>query len=150
MFKFIKDIFKKDKQIAFLDGDQDVKPLIEVYTKYLKGIETHCVRQASVECAPKVFKDQPFNKIYLEGFAKGKEVTDKFIAGMIQKSIADGYTTIIVVSNDYDFFDIFKMALIMNPDHKNIKFKLITPKKCAGRIKEIENTSTIEIIKARG
>lgn len=69
------------------------------------------------------------NKIYLVGYSKGKEVVDKFIGAYIQKALSDGYTDITVVSSDYDFIDIFKMALVLNPTiDNNVSFRMIIPK----------------------
>jgi len=86
------------------------------------------------------------NKIYLRGYATGKEIVDKFIGAYIQKSLAEGYTEIIVVSSDFDFIDIFKLALELNPTVKNVSFKIIVPN-ARGRLSEVETSTNIEIIK---
>lgn len=121
---------KKSKKIAFLDGDNPLPHILSVYEKHLKGIETHLVRAlAQEDKEPKILKKAPeaINKIYLRGLTKGKEITDKFIGAYIQKAIQDGYTEITVVSMDYDFIDIFKMAVILNPLATNVLFRIIVP-----------------------
>jgi len=89
---FFKQLFKsKPKKIAFLDGDQPLPGMIAAYEKYLKGTETHLVRAINGhqgnDREPKILRgDLGFNKIYLSGYARGKEITDKFIATMSRKS----------------------------------------------------------------
>lgn len=143
----IKEYFKRDKSIAFIDGDQPIPPLLEVYNKYLKNTETHFVRAILSDAnPPKALKKTGFNKIYLRDLSAGKECTDKFIAAFIQKSLQEGYTNITVVSSDYDFVDIFKMAAQLNPNAK-VSFRLIVPR-AEGKLKEIPNKfMNIEIVK---
>lgn len=119
----------KPKRIAFLDGDQPLPQILDAYHEHLKGVETHLVRvMADGHNEPKILRhENDFNKIYLYGYTTGKEVTDKFIGANIQKAISDGYTEITVVSSDYDFIDIFKLAVTLNPKLKTINFKLIVP-----------------------
>lgn len=126
---FSKWFPKKAKRIAFLDGDNPLPQILACHAKYLIGIETHLVRaMGSEHKEPKILKNtQNINKIYLRGMALGKEVTDKFIGAYIQKAIQDGYTEITVVSQDYDFIDIFKMAVLLNPEAAELSFRIIVP-----------------------
>lgn len=136
----------KVKRIAFIDGDQPLPKAIEAYKKYLVGVETHLIRlHPSNHSEPKILKDmEGFNKIYLSGISPGKENVDKFIAAYIQNSIVDGYTEITVVSNDFDFIDIFKMAMILNPEVQNVSFRIIVPHG-TGRICEIHDNQIANI-----
>jgi hypothetical protein len=121
---------KQIKKIAFLDGDNPLPPILEVHAKYLKGIETHLVRAVrDGDNQPRTLKkaDPSINMIYLRGYSAGKEITDKFIGAYIQKAIQDGYEEITVVSQDYDFVDIFKMAVVLNPMAAKLSFRIIVP-----------------------
>lgn len=126
MFNWFKP---KKKSIAFIDGDQSLPVMVKIHQKYLHGVETHLVRLMSGNAEePKCLRQTVgINKIYLSGYRVGKENTDKFIASYIQKSVQEGYTDITVVSSDYDFIDIFKMALALNPNAAKINFRLIVP-----------------------
>jgi hypothetical protein len=97
---------------------------------------------------PKIFAKtegiQDINKIYLTGFSTGKEIVDKFIAAFIQDSIVAGYTDITVVSNDFDFIDIFKLAMVMNPEISDVSFRIIVPSG-SGRICEIHENQIANI-----
>lgn len=120
------------RKIAFIDGDQDVIHNLGAYHKHIKGngYETHFITITTTPNKVKALAKEPkFNVINLGGMnlASGKEVTDKYIAAYIQKAVADGYNDIIVVSNDYDFVDIFKMSAQLC-DMSKIHFKLIAPK----------------------
>ena len=124
---------KAVKKIAFLDGDQGLPQIIEAYEKYLIGTETHLVRAFSENIAagnkePKILRKlENVNKIYLSGYTARKEIVDKFIGAYIQKAIQNGYKHITVVSSDYDFIDIFKMAVILNPEMTDLTFRIIVP-----------------------
>lgn len=152
MFTLLKWFSKKQpKRIAFIDGDQDLPKVLDVYQNHLKGIETHLIRaKQDHHNAPKLLRKEiaGLNKIYLSGFTAGKEIVDKFIAAYIQDAIINGYTEITVVSNDFDFIDIFKMAMILNPEVKNVSFKIIVPKG-SGRICEVHDNqiANISIVK---
>jgi hypothetical protein len=88
------------------------------------------------------------NKIYLGGFSTGKEVTDKFIGAYIQKAISDGYTHISVISSDYDFIDIFKLAIVLDDRAKNLTFRMIVPTKASKRLNEMpDRLLNIEIVR---
>ena len=136
------------KSIAFLDGDQDLKSMVAAHSMYLKGIETHLVRvQDPKNNEPKVLRKViGINKIYLvPEYKTGKEIVDKFIGAYIQKSVSEGYNHITVVSSDYDFIDIFKMALVLNPDiADDVTFRIIVPhpmgtlKRCPPKLRNIE------------
>jgi len=127
MFKLF---YVKPTKIAFLDGDNPLPCILDAYAKHLRGVETHLVRALrGEENPPKILakSSEKINKIYLRGLTAGKEVTDKFIGAYIQKAINDGYKEITVVSMDYDFIDIFKMAIQLNPQATNVTFRIIIP-----------------------
>jgi hypothetical protein len=141
--------FFKTKRIAFLDGDQPLPGVLAAHAKYLRGIETHLIRQQTYDAnEPKVLRELDqglgIDKIYLRGYKTGKEVTDKFIGAYIQKSITEGYREITVVSSDYDFIDVFKMAVQMDSSAAKITFRLIVPNpqgklaKLTGKVMNIE------------
>jgi len=147
MFKWFKP--KAIKKIAFLDGDQQLAGLLDAYGKYLVGTETHLIR---LECAthaePKILrKVLDINKIYLSGLSGGKEIVDKFIAAYIQKAVHDGYGHITVVSSDYDFIDIFKMAVILNPEAADVTFRIIVPHAQGRMVDTPDKIANIEIVK---
>ena len=80
------------------------------------------------------------------------KTTDKFIAMMIAQKIKDGYTDFTVISGDTDFVDIFKMAMIANPE-MSFNFRFIIPK--GSLVKESSNYTTwddteckLEIVRA--
>jgi hypothetical protein len=149
--RFLKLFRKPQKQIVFIDGDQGIPGIIAAYHKYVKGtgIETHMVRQIpSGQNPPKIFQDLgEMNKVFLNGYTQGKEITDKFIGASIQKAVTDGYTHITVISSDYDFIDIFKMAVMIDPNAQNVTFRMIIPNP-SGRLKDLgDRIANIEIIK---
>lgn len=131
MLSTVKSWFKKaPRKIAFLDGDQPIPGIIAAHQKYLKGVETHLVRlEHESRNEPILLRniDKDINKIYLRGYTNGKEVVDKFIGAYIQKALSDGYTDITVVSSDYDFIDIFKMAVQLNPSAAAVTFRMVIP-----------------------
>lgn len=141
---------KPVKKIAFLDGDQPLTRTIATYHKYLVGTETHLIRFMPVGMQPpQVLRDpklDAINKIYLEGYSAGKEVVDKFIGSYIQKSIDEGYKHITVVSSDYDFIDIFKMAMMLNPAAGDVTFRMLVPN-AQGRMVGATSALNIEIVK---
>ena len=141
---------KPVKKIAFLDGDQPLPRTIAAYHRYLVGTETHLVRYLPVgHSAPQSLRDpklDAINKIYLEGYTAGKEIVDKFIGSYIQKSIDDGYKHITVVSSDYDFIDIFKLAMMLNPAAGDVTFRMIVPN-AQGRMIDATSELNIEIVK---
>lgn len=147
-------VFKKpEKSIAFLDCDQPIPPVLLAKDKYLQNYsQVFSIRHSTAATAPKSLRDRPdINQIYLEGFRRKAETTDKFIAMLIQNAVRDGYSTITVVSADYDFIDIFKMCITINDlPNASLKFKLIVPY-IHNRLEEskwLESKSNIEIIKA--
>lgn len=150
MLKSFFKLFKKQKSIAFLDGDQPLVRVVHAYNKHLKNVETHLVAAFAPNTnEPHILRDiTTVNKIYLRGYRARKETTDKFIGARIQKAVSEGYTDITVVSADYDFIDIFKMVSIIN-NTKNLTFKLIV---CMheDRIEKYQETATtnIQIINA--
>lgn len=142
MLSTIKSWFKKPlRKIAFLDGDQPLPGIIAAHQKYLKGVETHLVRlENDGPKEPVLLRnvDKSINKIYLRGYTNGKEVVDKFIGAYIQKALSDGYSEITVVSSDYDFIDIFKMAVQLNPSSVGVTFRMIVPHG-QGRVCDLPN-----------
>ena len=152
IFRFLRP--KAVKKIAFLDGDQALVGIVSAYQKYLVGTETHLVRALTglnrnnpTSREPKILRDLTINKIYLEGYTRGKEIVDKFIGACIQKAIGDGYKHITVVSSDYDFIDIFKMAVVLNPAVTDVTFRIIVPH-AQGKLAEIpDQISNIEIVR---
>lgn len=150
MFKFL-DIFRKPKKIAFIDGDQNIPQMLKAYTKYVAntGTETHFIKlKEENHNEPKVLKKyQDMNKIFLSGMTSGKEVVDKFIGAYIQRAVSEGYKEITVISCDYDFIDIFKMAVRVDPNASKVTFRMIIPK-AQGRACELPSQLlNIEIIK---
>lgn len=152
MFSVFKKFFQKPvKKIAFIDGDQDVQSLLNAYTKHVAntGTETHFIRMKREEHSePRQVKNRTdFNKIYLSGLTAKKEVVDKFIAAYIQRAISEGYHEISVISSDYDFIDIFKMAVMIDEKANNVKFRMIVPK-AKGRMADTpDQMFNIQIIK---
>ena len=157
MFKQIAKWLKREqlpqvKKIAFIDGDQPLPGVLAAYEQYVAntGTETHLVRAFTGGKPPRILgKDnlKEINKVYLRGYATGKEVTDKYIAGMIQKAVADGYNHITVISSDYDFLDIFKMAVQINPALKTATMRLIVPH-ATGKMARVEaQVANVEVIK---
>lgn len=138
----------KKKSIAFIDGDQFNKSTVKIYNKHCDKVETYYIRllNEGKNSRPKFVDNCKFHKIWLKGYAYGKEVVDKYIAVAIQKAICDGYNHITVVSNDYDFVDIFNMINLINP-YSQFSFRIIseTP---IGRMKNSPSKiNNIEIIK---
>ena len=142
---------KPIKKIAFIDGDQPIPTLIHAYENHLKGTNSEIlfVRQSSTGLAPKAVRSkmQGVNVILLSGYSTGKEVVDKFIAGYIQLAVCEGYEEITVVSSDYDFIDIFKMAVKINPIAGTIKFRLVIPQANGKTLDLPDQLLNIEIIK---
>lgn len=115
------------------------------------GTETHFVRATGHECTNITKRlrgvSNDINITYLMGYRTGKEVVDKFIAGYIHRAVAEGFDEITVVSSDYDFVDIFKMATQINTLSNDVTFKLIDPQSNP-RIDSLPNKIVnIEIIK---
>jgi hypothetical protein len=149
MFTKFLSLFKPQRKIAFLDGDQPLPGILAAHQKYLLGIETHLVRLRGENTGePRLLrKVTGINKIYLTGYSTGKEVTDKFISAYIQKALHDGCTDITVVSSDYDFIDVFKLAVQLNPTAFDVSFRLIVPT-AIGRLGGLpEKMLNIEIVK---
>jgi hypothetical protein len=143
--------FEKTKKIAFIDGDQPIPTLLSAYTKYVAntGTESHFIKaKKSSENEPKALRNNSdLNKIYLEDLSTGKEVVDKFIGAYIQKAVSEGYKEITVISSDYDFIDIFKMAVQLDPNAGQVLFKLIVPHP-QGKVCELpEKMLNIEVVK---
>lgn len=141
----------KCKKIAFIDGDQPIPLLLKAYDEHIAGTgtETHFIRLLAKGTAePKALrKIDSFNKIYLEGLTSGKEVVDKFIGAYIQRAVSEGYSEITVVSSDYDFIDIFKMAVQVDPSAASITFRMIIPR-AVGRLADLPpKIMNIEIVK---
>jgi hypothetical protein len=139
---------KQVRKIAFLDGDQPLPGILAAHHKYLQGVETHLVRlKAESAGEPHLLRKRvDINKIYLSGYSTGKEVTDKFIGAYIQKAVQEGYEDITVVSSDYDFLDIFKMSVVLNPAASEITFRIIIPNARGKLIDLPEKILNIEIV----
>lgn len=133
----------KVKKIAFIDGDQNQSRGIAAYHTYFKSTETHFVTTNTVP--NRVTAIAAINVVRLQGYRVGKEVTDKYIGACIQKAICAGYRDISVVSSDYDFIDIFKMAILLNPDVTDIVFRMVVPKP-KGRICTTKSTVNIQVV----
>jgi hypothetical protein len=159
MKKFLLKFFKKPvRKIAFIDGDQPMGETLYAYERFIadEGYETHFVRlRPSGHSEPKVLRKydgvKDFNKIYIpqgQHFVS-KEVVDKFIGAYIQKSISDGYDEIAVISSDYDFVDIFKMAAMIDESATNLTFRLIVPSPSARHAGLPFKINNIEIVKVK-
>lgn len=149
MFAKLLAKFKKTRKIAFLDGDQPLPGILAAHQKYLLGIETHLVRlRGEGTGEPHILREvSGINKIYLTGYTTGKEVTDKFIGAYVQKALLENFTDITVVSSDYDFIDVFKMAVQLNPSAAKVTFRLIIPA-VQGKLANLpERIRNIEIVK---
>ena len=149
--RFLKLFQKSQKRIVFIDGDQGIPNLISAYQKYVKGTgtETHLIRQIQGGVnPPRALRNMTeLNPVYLHGYTSGKEIVDKFIGASIQKAISDGYIHITVISSDYDFIDIFKMAVMVDPSATNVSFRMIIPNP-TGRLVDLgDKIANIEIIK---
>lgn len=140
-------VIKPKPLLILMDGDQSIPDLFRSYRKYIKNLdnyETRFIRYGG--SFPKILKTFPeIQCTYLQYLSHSKEVVDKFIFGLIQTEISNGYTNIAIISSDYDFIDIFKMSNIINA-HKNIKFTLVVPKP-RGRLSEINSNENIEVVK---
>ena len=144
MFVRIRSWFApRVKKIAFIDGDQGFRPSLRAYEKFLKGTETHFVTTNTIPNLVSRIKE--INSIRLEGYRTGKEVTDKYIAAGIQKALGAGYRDVTVISSDYDFIDIFKMAVRLNPDMSDVVFRMVVPKP-KGRICTTQSTVKIQVV----
>ena len=143
-----------EKRIAFIDGDQPIPSLLSAYRKYIENTNTTTffVRVKDDRFKePKSLKrfGPTLNRVFLSGFSKGKEITDKYIAAAIQKAITDGYTHITVVSSDYDFVHIFKLAVAVEPKAVDLTFRLLVPN-AQGRMKDCPaQISNIEVVKLK-
>jgi hypothetical protein len=134
LINWIRSLFGEPqvRKIAFIDGDQPLPGLLECYEKCVLGTKTDTffIRVAAEGANPpkimKKFKD--VTSVMLVGYTTGKEVVDKYIGASIQKAIADGYTEITVISGDYDFIDIFKMAMKIDDRANTVKFNMIIPR----------------------
>ena len=122
-------------RLIIFDGDQSINPIMKVHDKIISKIPKDKVRIEFVkmhyigESPPKILKKFPhINFVPLSGFSAKKEVVDKWIGIRIQQAIDAGCQQISVVSSDFDFVDIFRMILMMNPTKKNLNFTLIAPK----------------------
>ena len=152
MIKLLKKFFRKEKRIAFLDGDQPIPAILSAFDRYVKGTktQTYLIRlQPAKHDEPKSLRniDPDINKVYLQGYRTGKEATDKFIGQWIQKALTDGYTHITVVSSDYDFIDTFKMCAQLN-DVEEITFRLIVSMHAEQIDKYKSKVTNVEIIDA--
>ena len=150
MLNKLLTLFKRTRKIAFLDGDQPLPGILAAHQKYLLGTQTHLVRLRGENAGePHILREVTgINKIYLTGYSTRKEVTDKFIGAYIQKALQDGFTDITVVSSDYDFIDVFKLAILLNPAASKVTFRLIIPSVKGAKLEALpEKLLNIEIVK---
>jgi predicted RNA-binding protein with PIN domain len=149
VFNKLLNLFRK-KKIAFIDGDQSIQHSLKIYKKYLANTntETHLIKLLPPgHNQPKLLKNVDFNKIYISEYTSSKECVDKFIGAYIQHAVSAGYQEITVVSSDYDFIDIFKMASMIDQRAKKITFRLIVPQ-AKGRLNDLPpKFRNIEVIK---
>lgn len=145
--KIQKQIIKP--KLIIMDGDQPLPEIFSAYKKYVMNLdnyETRFIRYGGGGYFPKILKKFPeIQCTYLLHLSHSKEVVDKFIFGLIQTEISNGYIEFAVISSDYDFIDIFKMSNIIN-SHKNIKFTLVVPRP-RGRLVETTSSENIDVIK---
>jgi hypothetical protein len=141
----------RTKKIAFIDGDQPIPGALNAYQKYIAntGTETHFIRmQPTYHQEPKMLRGRnDINRIYLSGLTAKKEVTDKFIGAYIQRAVSEGYREITVISNDYDFIDIFKMAVQVDSAASKVTFRMIMPKAQGRAVDLPAKMLNIEVIK---
>ena len=141
----------RTKKIAFIDGDQNIPMALKAYEKYVAGTgtEAHFIKMKEADQnEPKLLRNvSGLNKIYLAGMTAGKEATDKFIGAYIQRAVSEGYREITVISNDYDFIDIFKMAVQVDSAASKVTFRMIMPR-AQGRAAALPSKLlNIEVIK---
>lgn len=134
-------------ELVIIDGDQPLSQMIDATTQYVNPLSHKCdielIRMQNFkEKIPRILKRFPYKVVLLKGFSPGKEVTDKFIAMRCQQALREGYSKITVISNDYDFIDIFKMLNVLN--NTNVKFTLVAPK-ASGRLSKTNNKQNISI-----
>jgi hypothetical protein len=153
MLTKLKSFFTKKqsiKKIAFIDGDQEHKRTLAAYLLHVvdTDTETHLIRAGSKTDVPRAYRHhKEINQICLKGYTSGKEIVDKYIGAYIQKAITEGYSHITVISSDYDFIDIFKMAVVLNPEACDVTFKMIVPN-ALGRVAKLPaQIANIEIVK---
>lgn len=151
MIKNLIKLFKPRRKIAFIDGDQSIPESLAAYNEHVAntGTETYFIRLKDARHGePRAMrKVEGINKIYLSGMTSKKEVVDKFISAYIQRAVSEGYSEITVISSDYDFIDIFKMAVQVDPRAMNITFRMIIPM-ARGRLENLpDKIMNIEIIK---
>lgn len=137
------------KTITFIDGDQANRELLNCYTKHIEPLDSE-VHYVTVTPIPKavnpIFHSDKVTLTELKGFFKGKESTDKYIAAHIIKSISQGFTKINVISNDYDFLDIFKMVVMIEECPDNIDFTLYMPTRMESKKGDTISVKNIKIV----
>jgi len=149
MFALIRKLFIKRKDIAFIDGDQDLDLNIFVYKKYLLNTRTIFIRQQDKKANPprKLKSLHKLETLYLNNFSKKKEIVDKCIAIYIHKVLTEGYNNITVVSSDYDFIDIFRLIITLETLPTHIKFRLIIPNPIGKTASLPDKYYNIEVVK---
>ena len=140
------------KKIVFVDGDQYVRGVSTIYKRYLKSMraDLYFIKYNKASANPsaetmKIITNIGFIVISING-TSGKELVDKAIGIYIQKAILEGYNDITVVSDDYDFIDIFGLLIQAN-DYDNITYRLITPSPKGRLMATPDKINNIEIIK---
>lgn len=153
LINWIRSLFCEPqvRKIAFIDGDQPLPGLLECYEQCIQGTKTDTffIRvMAEGNHPPKIIKKfKDVTSVMLVGYTAGKEVVDKYIGASIQKAIADGYTEITVISGDYDFIDIFKMAMKIDERANNVKFNMIIPRNATEKKNVTLSKLNINILK---
>ena len=146
---FVPVNIDSSKTITFIDGDQASRDLLSCYEQHIEPLNSE-VHYVTVGTIPNVLKPFVYSDnvvlTQLEGFIKGKETTDKYIAAHIVKSLNQGYTKINVVSNDYDFLDIFKMVSMIEDCPDKIDFTLYMPKRMESKKGDNISVKNIRII----
>ena len=155
---FISSLFiQKTKEIVFIDGDQHQAGCMRTFHHLYGDKETVLVRQVAVSPSgeyniPVVYKNKSssFRFVFLSEYRSGKETCDKYVAAAIQKAVAEGYRKITVVSNDYDFVEIFRMIAELNENLEGAEF-IIASLKPSPKIKGMDwmmvRTNTITVQK---
>lgn len=134
-------------ELILVDGDQPLKQIVSTTKRYISALshkyDVELIRmQNTINNAPGLLKRWPYKVVSLKGFSAGKEITDKYIAMRAQQALREGYSKITVVSNDYDFFDIFKMLNLLN--RTNAIFTLVALN-AKGKLTTATSTQNIQI-----
>ena len=131
IFDFLKPKSVK-KPLVLIDGDSlATSPFIVDLLK--PTMETYWFQAVKNNMAmPKFVKNAEFiYTVALAGCRTGKEAVDKYIGMVLTKAIIDGYTEIYIVSQDYDFIEIARMAAHIVEPKTKVSIKVVCPAKQA-------------------